>query len=68
MKHEKRPSIVDCYNCKRRLNFMQYISSGPQESTDPKTIKVIGATMFAGYAILCTCGHYMVFRNPSEMR
>jgi|GEM_PF-4307050 len=68
MKREKRPTHVSCYHCKRNLNFMQYTSSGPQEGTDPKTVKVIGATLFAGYTILCTCGHYMIFKQPSEIR
>ncbi len=67
MKSEKRPSTVDCYNCKRRLNFMQYLSSTPDPAMKPERVRVIPDTVRAGHTIFCTCGHYMVFRQPSEL-
>lgn len=68
MKTKKRPSTVDCYNCKRRLNFMQHLNSTPGSTVESERVRLIPDTLRAGYTIFCTCEHYMVFRQPSELR
>jgi len=47
---------------------MQYISGGPLDTVEPEFIRMIPDTLRAGCTIFCTCGRYMVFRQPSELR
>jgi hypothetical protein len=68
MKRTKLPSTVDCCHCKRRLNFMQYISGSPADTVEPERIRVIPDFSKAGYTVFCTCGQYMVFRHPSALQ
>jgi hypothetical protein len=68
-KTEKRPNTVACGNpeCSRsNLDFDAYQSRHPGDHVEQERIHWRAYPAIGGSAVLCTCGHFTVFYNPSE--
>ena len=69
MARKEKVYNVICGNraCGRLLALDQYATLGPNESTEPERIHEVAYPAIAGRKVLCTCGHYTLFRLASEI-
>jgi hypothetical protein len=69
MARKEKVYNVTCANraCGRLLGLDLNDTRGPNDSTEAERIHEVAYPAIAGRKVLCTCGHYTLFRLASEI-